>query len=140
MWWLLRRPWLLGAALVAAGVIVVGGWLAGALVLGLAVSAWPAFDAAAGPVRPPGVSTTAAGADGIAVSAGLGPGQRPVRPDQGTRRANAATRICCGSRSGSVSDRLLLRMVTGQSHGRLRTGLPGAGVLAERASGAGVGG
>jgi len=37
-WWLLRQPWLLGTVLVVAGVIVVGGWMVGALVLGMAVA------------------------------------------------------------------------------------------------------
>src|SRR6478735_1580313 len=38
LWWLLRHPWLLGTVLVAAGVILVGGWMAGALVLGIIVA------------------------------------------------------------------------------------------------------
>src|SRR6478672_10392771 len=33
LWWLLRRPWLLGAALIAILVVANGGWLPGALVL-----------------------------------------------------------------------------------------------------------
>ena len=43
-WWLLRQPWLLGTVLVVAGVIVVGGWMVGALVLGMAVAVLACFD------------------------------------------------------------------------------------------------
>ena len=42
LWWLLRRPWLLGTALIATGVVVAGGWLAVAVVLGVVLLAWPA--------------------------------------------------------------------------------------------------
>src|SRR6476469_1677429 len=35
LWWLVRRPWLLGAALMGVLVIATGGWLPGALVLGV---------------------------------------------------------------------------------------------------------
>jgi len=35
LWWLLRRPWLLSAVAVAIWVVVTGGWVAGALVLGV---------------------------------------------------------------------------------------------------------
>src|SRR6478752_2742474 len=35
LWWLARRPWLLGAAALAILVVATGGWLPGALVFGL---------------------------------------------------------------------------------------------------------
>jgi len=115
LWWLLRRPWLLGALLVAAGVIVVGGWWAGALVLGLILM-------------------------GLAGLRWLRPDlfarlvSRPLRRAQtGSRYRRDWGRVTdlCGLTKeldgrtlrpallrvqvGEVSDRLLLRMVTGQS-------------------------
>ena len=85
LWWLLRRPWLLGTALVAAGVILVGGWMAGALVLGLTLLGlaglrWLRPDMFARIICRP----LRRGADGIAVSAGLGPNHGLVRPDEGS--------------------------------------------------------
>ena len=73
LWWLLRRPWLLGAALIAVLVVARGGWLAGALVLGvvLAVLVAPAA-VLAGVVCPLGVWAMATGAD-----------RRPVSPASG---------------------------------------------------------
>src|SRR6476659_10006656 len=35
LWWLVRRPWLLGVAALAVLVVITGGWLPGALVLGV---------------------------------------------------------------------------------------------------------
>ena len=115
LWWLLRRPWLLGAILVGAGVILIGGWRAGALVLGLALI-------------------------GVTGLRWLRPDlfarmlSRPLRRAQtGSRYRRDWTRVSdlCGLTKeldrrtlypdllrvevGDVSDRLLLRMVTGQS-------------------------
>jgi S-DNA-T family DNA segregation ATPase FtsK/SpoIIIE len=39
LWWLLRRPWLLGTALMAIGVIAAGAWFAGAVVVSVVLLA-----------------------------------------------------------------------------------------------------
>ncbi|ACV77049.1 FtsK/SpoIIIE domain-containing protein [Nakamurella multipartita] len=115
LWWLLRRPWLLGATLLVTGVVLVGGWLVGVLVLGLALI-------------------------GVAGLRGLRPDlfarlvSRPLRRAQtGSRYRRDWTRVSdlCGLTKeldgrtlhpdllrvevGDVFDRLLLRMVTGQA-------------------------
>ena len=115
LWWLLRRPWLLGATLLTAGVILIGGWKVGALLLGLALT-------------------------GVAGLRWLRPDMfarlvsRPLRRAQtGSRYRRDWNRVSdlCGLTKeldgrtlrpdllrvqvGDVSDRLLLRMVTGQS-------------------------
>ena len=114
LWWLLRRPWLLGAALVAAGVIVVGGWRVGALVLGVTLLVLAGFRL----LRPDLFARLVS---------------RPMRRAQaGSRYRRDWGRLVdlCGLtkeldgrtlrpdllrvRVGEVSDRLLLRMVTGQ--------------------------
>lgn len=114
LWWLLRHPWLLGTALLTGGLIVIGGWMAGALALGLALMGlgglrWLRPDLFARMVS------------------------RPLRRAQtGSRYRRDLTRVSdlCGLTKeldgrtlhpdllrvevGDVSDRLLLRMVTGQ--------------------------
>src|SRR6478609_6535256 len=114
LWWLLRHPWLLGTVLLVAGVIVVGGWWAGALVLGIAV----AVIAGLRWLRPDLFARLVS---------------RPLRRAQtGSRYRRDWGRVSdlCGLTKeldgrtlrpdllrvqvGSVSDRLLLRMVTGQ--------------------------
>ncbi len=114
LWWLLRRPWLLGAALVAAGVIVAGGWVDGALVLGITLIILAGLRL----LRPDLFTRLVS---------------RPLRRAQtGSRYRRDWGRLVdlCGLtkeldgrtlrpdllrvRVGEVSDRLLLRMVTGQ--------------------------
>lgn len=115
LWWLLRRPWLLGAALIACGVIIAGGWLAGALVLGAILLVLVGLR-----VLRPGLFRSLV--------------SRPWRQAQtGSRYRREWGRVMdlCGLAKdldgqklrpgllrvqvGSVSDRLLVRMVTGQS-------------------------
>ena len=115
LWWLLRHPWLLGTALLAGGVIMVGGWMAGALVLGIIVAVLAGLRW----LRPDLFTRLVS---------------RPLRRAQtGSRYRRDLTRVSdlCGLTKeldgrtlhpellrvqvGDVSDRLLLRMVTGQS-------------------------
>ena len=114
LWWLLRHPWLLGTVLVAAGVIVVGGWMAGVLALGIIV----AVVAALRWLRPD-----------LFVRLVSRPLRRAQTGSRHRRNWGRGTDLCGLTKEldgrrlrpellrvqvGSVSDRLLLRMVTGQ--------------------------
>src|SRR5450755_502090 len=110
LWWLLRRPWLIGTA-----VVVAGGWVAGGLVLVVVLAVivalrvfWPKQFARL-------------------VS---GPWQRAQTNQRYRREWGRVTDLCGLAKEldgrtlrpevlrvqvGSVSDRLLVRMVTGQS-------------------------
>jgi S-DNA-T family DNA segregation ATPase FtsK/SpoIIIE len=115
LWWLLRRPWLLGTTLVAAGVVLAGGWMAGAMIFSLALLSLAGLRW----LRPDLFARLVS---------------RPLRRAQtGSRYRRDWGRVTdlCGLtkeldgrtlrpdllrvRVGSVSDRLLLGMVTGHS-------------------------
>ena len=115
LWWLLGRPWLLGTALIGTGVVVAGGWVAGAIVLAVVLAVtvalrvfWPKQFArlVSGPWHSAQTEGRYRHEWGRVVDlCGLAKDLdgRTLRPE--------LLRV----QVGSVSDRLLVRMVTGQS-------------------------
>ena len=117
LWWLMRRPWLLGVALIAIGVVAAGAWLAGAVSISVVLLAMAGLRV----LRPVLFARLVSG---------------PWRSaEKGSRYRRDWGRVMdlCGLAKdldgsilrpallrvqvGSVSDRLQVRMVTGQSIG-----------------------
>ena len=114
-WWLLRRPWMLGAAVIVAGVIVAAGWLSGALVLGASMLGLAGLRL----LRPDLFARLVSR-----------PWRRAQTRSRYRRQWGRVIDLCGLAKEldgqtlrpdllrvqvGSVSDRLLVRMVTGQS-------------------------
>jgi S-DNA-T family DNA segregation ATPase FtsK/SpoIIIE len=124
LWWLLRRPWLLGAAVVVIGVVAAGAWLVGAVVLSVVLLALAGLRV----LRP------------VLFARLVSRPWRSVQNGSRYRRDWGRVMDLCGLAKeldgsilrpalqrvqvGSVSDRLQVRMVTGQSIGDYERACP----------------